>query len=333
MTVATMIPTEAPRKIPSLLLQALRLPRARQRYWPGVFAITFGALGLVGIAAAAVVLTGSSRLTPAVAGTIGAGILALLGLGIWLVVTSRRLSARLLALLRTAPMVTAKVRDVTVAGRGGIATNVTLDLGFVTPSGAERELLVSWPFDAARPWLYADLRKGAELSVLCDDGPEVAVLTLDYPELATPPPEPAGQPAAAQHDIPGELQAAFAAHAEAAEKEVKPQLSAAALASWYEHIRKEAPDFADMVASHPRRDALAALEAEAIVGALLCGVMARRGWLDRAEADQAGYLLGRRLRDEIRDSGVSLDGLAPSLGVVIDETLCTIVELGRQGSA
>jgi hypothetical protein len=334
MTVSSIVPPDPPRKIPSLLLQALSLPRAHQRLWRGGLVIALGAVGLVLLTAAVTLLPDTIWPTPTATTTLAVAMLALIGIGVWLVVTSRRLSARLLELLKNGRAVTATVRDITIRARGGVPTQVVLELTYAETSGAERSERVIWPFDTSRRWLYADLRKGSSLRALCDSAPGAAIVTLDFPELAAPPPDgDAGTAGASQHELPEQLETAFAAHAEAAEKEVKTQLSAAALASWYEHIRKDAPDFADLVANHRRREALASLEAEAIVSALLCGVMARHGWLDRATAEQAGCLLGQRLRDEIRDSGVSLDSLAPSLGVVIDTTLCTIVDLGRQGSA
>jgi hypothetical protein len=120
----------------------------------------------------------------------------------------------------------------------------------------------------------------------------------------------------------------WAAHRDELGDLPSPRRRAKILTTWREIIDREAHDYADLVLVHPKRERIVELEAEAVTQAYLCGVMAQRGWIERIEAEQAAFMLGRSLRDRLRGLGFPLDSVNLTIGVVIDEALGAIVELG-----
>jgi hypothetical protein len=121
--------------------------------------------------------------------------------------------------------------------------------------------------------------------------------------------------------------AAFGAHAHELDAALTPDVRAKILGTWRTGIDREAHDYADLVLSHPRREAIMRLEVETIMQSYLCGYMASRGWLDKVVAQQAPYVLGSSLRNELRRLGVSLQSVSATFGVVMNETLQKIVHL------
>jgi hypothetical protein len=124
----------------------------------------------------------------------------------------------------------------------------------------------------------------------------------------------------------------WAAHRDELVDLPSPRRRAEILATWREIIDREAHDYADLVLVHPKREQIMELEADAITQAYLCGIMAQRGWVERIEAEQAAFMLGRALRDRLRGLEFPLDSVNPALGVVINEALGSIVELGVEES-
>lgn len=112
-----------------------------------------------------------------------------------------------------------------------------------------------------------------------------------------------------------------------------PQQRAEILMTWRGIIDQKAHDYADLVSSHPRRDQIAQLEAEIIIQAYLCGFMAHQGWIEEVEAQQAAFMLGRALRDQLRGLGVSFDTLNVTFGLAMTEALEAIVKLGIEKGA
>jgi len=126
------------------------------------------------------------------------------------------------------------------------------------------------------------------------------------------------------------LSQSWTAHREELVDQPSSQRRAGILALWRESIDRNAHDYADLVLGHPQREQIMELEVGAIMQAYLCGVMARRGWVEKIEAQQAHFALGRALRDRLRGLGVPLETLKLTIGTVIDEALESIVQLGLE---
>jgi hypothetical protein len=132
------------------------------------------------------------------------------------------------------------------------------------------------------------------------------------------------------------IQEAWSAHYAELANLPTPQRRAEILMMWRGMIDQEAHDYADLVSSYPKgakRDQILQLEVEAIMKAYLYGFMAHRGWIEKIEAQQAAFMLGRALRDQIRGLGVSIDTLKATLGMVMTEALRAIVDLGIEKGA
>jgi hypothetical protein len=121
---------------------------------------------------------------------------------------------------------------------------------------------------------------------------------------------------------------AWAAHWKEFKDLPDPQTRAAVLGKWREIVGRDAHDFYDMIASHPNMSEITKLEAQTIMKAYLCGYMARQGWVDETEALQANLFLGREFRDDLREKGVQVDQLKPTLGTVMSDALEEIIKLG-----
>ncbi len=98
--------------------------------------------------------------------------------------------------------------------------------------------------------------------------------------------------------------------------------------TWRQTIDREAHDYADLVLAHPKREEIIGLEVETIMQTYLVGYIGGRGWIDPIEAQEAPFMAGRFLRDQLRSLGVPIDTLKGTLGTVIDDALGEIVQLG-----
>jgi hypothetical protein len=126
------------------------------------------------------------------------------------------------------------------------------------------------------------------------------------------------------------IEEAWSAHGQDLAGMPSPRQRAEILTTWRRAIDQDAHDYADLVAANPQRGQILEWEADTIVNAYLCGVMARRGWISEVDARQAAHALGRALRDRLRDTSVQLDSLNPVLGTVMTDALESIVELGLE---
>jgi hypothetical protein len=79
--------------------------------------------------------------------------------------------------------------------------------------------------------------------------------------------------------------------------------------------------------SHPKREQIIQLEVEATMQAYLIGFMAQKGWIEKNEAQQSAFIVGRTLRDRVRALGVSFDNLRATLGTTMNSALEDIIKL------
>jgi len=110
-----------------------------------------------------------------------------------------------------------------------------------------------------------------------------------------------------------------------------PEARQKAFSLWRRSIDAQAHDYADLILRHPQRDRIVQLEVDSFMRAYLNGYMAAQGWIDEQLALQSAFMLGRRLRDELRRLGLRIDSLSANLGTAIDQTLVAIVKSALSG--
>ncbi|HYF48737.1 MAG TPA: hypothetical protein VEJ63_05000 [Planctomycetota bacterium] len=130
------------------------------------------------------------------------------------------------------------------------------------------------------------------------------------------------------------MEEAFKAHGDELNGTLTAENKKNALMTWRSYIDEHQHDFADLVAHDPKSEQLAKLEADVIMRTFLCGVMAKRGWIEEMTAKQVPFMLGRALRDQIRAMGIPLEQkVNANAGTSIDMALMQVLEVGMKAGA
>ena len=140
----------------------------------------------------------------------------------------------------------------------------------------------------------------------------------------------ASRPSPARIDIVAVIQRALEEHAAELQQALTPEIRQKVFALWRQTIDTEAHDYADLVLAYTDRARIIELEVDTFMNAYLSGYMAAHGWIDRQIALQSAFLLGRRLRDQLRAIGLTLNTVSANVGTVLDRTLVNIVTFGLE---
>jgi hypothetical protein len=324
----------APRTVPPDVLHTLKMPRAASARTRGLVCTFFGFLA-VGIVLAARFLPSYDQWEGPQFWICLITFIGLSYLGIWLLLDARKIRACCLRVLTLGEGTLGRITRIQIQG-GQAVTSLALRVSFFDAGGKQHSMKGQWPVLMQKSDL-APFAVGAPIVVLydCTHPEQAAVFPMDYEGAGMIhwiTSSPAAQPApVAEPPIDRGLEAvrrAWEAHQQELQDIPGGERRGQMLMIWRQAIDEEAHDLADLILGHPRRDDIMRLEVSTMMDAYLMGHMARRGWIGEIDARLASHRVGRAFRDQLRQWGVPIDTCRATLGMVVNDALERIAELG-----